>query len=412
MSKKNIKSLSEVVIANNITLIIYPPYTDASNVIASMLTIPSIVENITYIMTQEINLVNAAAGQDLPSKIYLKYEGCPSLSSAISKKSFIMIDSLKTFRLKNMWKHLSTKSPVCKLIIFTSNESDQNDKRYLDRIYPNYCVLTHCLSNYHIGLIYKIDNTVMSDSQKKLYMSANQKDPEDLLKICNFVYPEKIDPKDSIDADMGENGWIDDSIFSDLIEYSPKFHNLLTIIVSQYADKHVVYTRFIKSHGIDLINTLLNYLGINHTIITEENDTNDQIGKITTFCGESDQKVLIMNTLPRAEINDVGHIHFLEGTEENTVYSFINSIYKARLFTKTRPLSISVHCHISSYPNNDNSNNDNSNNDNSDENIETPDVKLYLKVSGEIIEKQGIFDSFMSKSKKICYIKGPGISVI
>ena len=404
--------MSEVVIANNITLIIYPPYTDASNVIASMLTIPSIVENITYIMTQEINLVNAAAGQDLPSKIYLKYEGCPSLSSAISKKSFIMIDSLKTFRLKNMWKHLSTKSPGCKLIIFTSNESDQNDKRYLDRISPNYGVLTHCLSNYHIGLIYKIDNTVMSDSQKKLYMSANQKDPEDLLKICNFVYPEKVDPKDSIDADRGENGWIDDSIFSDLIEYSPKFHNLLTIIVSQYADKHVVYTRFIKSHGIDMINTLLNYLGINHTIITEENDTNDQIGKITTFCGESDQKVLIMNTLPRAEINDVGHIHFLEGTEENTVYSFINSIYKARLFTKTRPLSISVHFHISSYPNNDNSNNDNSNNDNSDENIETPDVKLYLKVSGEIIEKQGIFDSFMSKSKKICYIKGPGISVI
>ena len=173
-------------------------------------------------------------------------------------------------------------------------------------------------------------------------------------------------------------------------------HKLLTEAM-EYLDKHVVYTRFRKSHGLDLIDTLLNYLGILHTVITDDNNRNEQIGKISTFCSETDQKVLIMNTLPKAEINDISHVHFLEGVDEDTMSAFIHSVYKARLFTKTMPLSCSIHFHISSIQ--------------SGKETISIDGGMYTELANSVINKQEVYDDLISKSRKICYIRGKGICI-
>ena len=398
---KNTRSLSSIFIENGITLILYPPYIDSSNAIASILTVSDVVNTTVFIMTKDSSLINAAAGQDLSSKIYLKYGNDKYVNSAQSKESFIMFDSLNTFRKEHMDEHLKGRSPKCKLIIFGSMEINSVDEKYIKKIFPKYGILSYCISKHQIGLSYKIEQTIMTEEQSQLYLSNPDKIEDTFLKIGNFNYSTQIQDNVSRDTDKGDNGWMSSSILGEILKISPKIHNLLTIVISQYADKHVIYTQFKESHGVDLLDTLFNYLNIFHTIITKDNDENEQIGKISTFCEDPVQKVLIMNTVPKAEINEVCHVHFLEGVEELTMLSFINSIYKARLFSKTMPLSCNIHFHIASIDLELNK-----------DKLIGIDEKMYTDIANSIIDRQNVYDGLMKKSQQICHVREKGMCVI
>lgn len=398
---KNTRSLSSIFIENGITLILYPPYIDSSNAIASILTVSDVVNTTVFIMTKDSSLINAAAGQDLSSKIYLKYGNDKYVNSAQSKESFIMFDSLNTFRKEHMDEHLKGRSPKCKLIIFGSMEINSVDEKYIKKIFPKYGILSYCISKHQIGLSYKIEQTIMTEEQSQLYLSNPDKIEDTFLKIGNFNYSTQIQDNVSRDTDKGDNGWMSSSILGEILKISPKIHNLLTIVISQYADKHVIYTQFKESHGVDLLDTLFNYLNIFHTIITKDNDENEQIGKISTFCEDPVQKVLIMNTVPKAEINEVCHVHFLEGVEELTMLSFINSIYKARLFSKTMPLSCNIHFHIASIDLELNK-----------DKVIGIDEKMYTDIANSIIDRQNVYDGLMKKSQQICHVREKGMCVI
>ena len=240
------------------------------------------------------------------------------------------------------------------------------------------------------------------------------------LEIGNFKYPEEVQHESSTltDTDRGEGGWLTKSIVGKIRQYSPKISNLLTIIISRYEDKHVVYTQFKDRHGVDLLDTLLKYLNIPHIVITKDDDSNEQIGKISTFSNDVNQKVLLTNTVPTSEISEVTHVHFLEGITEFVLKAFLRNVYRSNLFKNITPISCTIHFHIASLPERGGGGGGGGEGGKSgDDNtpISTPisiDGEMYTKVANDIIERRSVYERMSENAGKICFDRTNQISVI
>ena len=387
--------------SNDVTLVLYPPYVGSSNAVASFLTVKNITSNLVYIMTQDMESINSAVGQDLSKKIFLPYDTSKGLTSSLKTKSTLIIDSLVLFRMSNMGPLLSSRKKECHLVILESSDILPSDEQYLRQLYPQFSVLTYLLSPQQPELVYKLEQTHMSSLQSRRYDKCEN--DKDKLRIGNFIYPEgiSVESETPTDDDRGEGGWLTKSIIGKVREYSPKISNLLTIILSRYEDKHVVYTRFKNRSGLDLLNTLLNYLDVPHIVMTQDDDNNEQIGKITTFSNEPHQKVLITNAVPPSEICDVTHVHFLEGITDLVLKSFLRHVYRANLFKNITPLSCKFHFHIASLPNSSDKSNSIS-----------IDGEMYTKVANDIIERRNVYERLLKTAGKICFDRVNSISVI
>jgi len=405
--------------SNDVNLVLYPPYVGSHNAIGSFLTDKSITTNVVYIMSQDIESINSAVGQELPEKLILQYDTSKRLTSALKGKSIILIDCLSMFRSSNMGINLKNRKKDCHIVIFESYEICPTDEQYIKQYYPSFSVLTYLLSPQQPSLSYKLEQTHMTSEQSNIYLTSDTSTTsKDLgsfspksLEIGNFKYPEEVQHKSSTltDTDRGEGGWLTKSIVGKIRDYSPKISNLLTIIISRYEDKHVVYTQFKDRHGVDLLDTLLKYLNIPHIVITKDDDSNEQIGKISTFSNDINQKVLLTNTVPSSEISEVTHVHFLEGITESILKKFLVNVYKSNLFKKITPISCTIHFHISSLPEN---NGDENGDDNSGNTPISIDCEMYTKVANDIIERRNVYKRLSKKSDRICFDRTNLISVI
>lgn len=457
------QEVCDCICSNNITLVLYPPYVSPCNAIASFLTVKKITSNVVYIMGQDVESINLAVGKELPKKLLLPYDTSRGLTSALKSKSIILIDSLSMFRSSNMNIHLKSKKKDCHIVIFESSEISPIDETYIKQLYPTLSVLTYLLSPQQPELSYKLEQTHMTSEQSDTYLSSDissklpsisltpsvlpstsptisspsapsisitpfesstlsEPDVAHLesrissenkvlrtgLEIGNFEYPDDVQHESSTltDTDRGEGGWLTKSIVGKIREYSPKISNLLTVIISRYEDKHVVYTQFKDRHGVDLLDTLLKYLNIPHIVIIKDDDRNEQIGKISTFSNDVNQKVLLTNTVPLSEISEVTHVHFLEGITEFVLKAFLRNVYRSNLFKNITPISCTIHFHIASLPENSGEYNTGG---------ITPisiDGEMYTKVANDIIERRNVYERMAKNAGKICFDRINQISVI
>jgi hypothetical protein len=440
------QQIYDYICSNDVTLVLYPPYVGSHNAIASFLTDKNITTNFVYIMSQDIESINSAVGQELPEKLILQYGASRRLTSVLKSKSTILIDCLSMFRSSNMDINLKTRKKDCHIVIFESSEICPTDEQYIKQHYPSFSVLTYLLSPQQPSLSYKLEQTHMTSEQSNIYLTSDTSipsssklpstsdnpgsslanslepqnkvletppDPRSGLEIGNFKYPEEVQHESSTltDTDRGEGGWLTKSIVGKIRDYSPKISNLLTIIISRYEDKHVVYTQFKDRHGVDLLDTLLKYLNIPHIVITKDDDSNEQIGKISTFSNDVNQKVLLTNTVPSSEISEVTHVHFLEGITESILKTFLANVYKSNLFKKITPISCTIHFHIASLP--EKSGDNKNGNDNSGNNIPISiDGEMYTKVANDIIERRNVYERLSKKSDRICFDRTNLISII
>ena len=199
--------------SNDVTLVLYPPYVGSHNAIGSFLTDKSITTNVVYIMSQDIESINSAVGQELPEKLILQYDTSKRLTSAIKGKSIILIDCLSMFRSSNMGINLKNRKKDCHIVIFESYEICPTDEQYIKQYYPSFSVLTYLLSPQQPSLSYKLEQTHMTSEQSNIYLTSDTSTTSKnlgspfpkSLEIGNFKYPEEVQHKSStlIDTDRG-----------------------------------------------------------------------------------------------------------------------------------------------------------------------------------------------------------------
>lgn len=117
----------------------------------------------------------------------------------------------------------------------------------------------------------KVTNLKAYNNQKTRYFLAKI-----MLKsqaILNCAYPENV--KDREDKLVEDGGWIDDNFISNLLVYCPKLYVLVNMLF-KYPGKSIVFTRYVKKHGVDLIAAVLKYFGVKSLIFSGDISTDEK----------------------------------------------------------------------------------------------------------------------------------------
>lgn len=364
------------------SLILHPYYVKSSNAVTSFLTSDELVSKATYIMTEDPGSINVAAGKDLSSRIYLKYEYDRNLAKILANECIILVDSLTLFRMADLASKMTSRNKNCIVIIFTSVFFRSGDLEYFNRYYLQYGLVSYQMSSRNPNIRYELQH-LPPDSLDKTsidtsnYTSNNSPPRNYPIFTRNGIV---VDTKDFPDIDKGEGGWLYEGFLSDVSTYFPKISRLLTILISQYEHRHIVYTRYRDKNGLDLIDTLLNYLNLPHTIVYENDDHNEQTGKISTF-NNSDHSILLTNTIPRGEITNSTHIHFVDGLDYIDYQGFINNNCRNCLWKTFTPSEYVIYFYV-----------------------HTPDdEKSYTKLAARIEANEGKFHELIEQSVHIIF---------
>lgn len=332
------------------SLVLHPYYIKSNNAIASFLTSVELISKVLHIMTEDSSSINIASGKELPPEIYLPYEYNQSLSKKLTTNCVILVDSLTLFRTTELASKLAGQNRKCVLIIFTSVfRSGEDDLNYFSKYYLQHGLVSYQMSSRNPGISYKLEHIPPSNKSDEKSILENGKEDKDKDPTIGYPVSDQnsvtIDTQDFPDIDKGEGGWLSEDFLSDVPTYFPKISRLLTILISQFEHHHIVYTQFKNKNGLDLLDTLLNYLSIQHTIVYGNDDHSEHMGKISTF-NESDHSIILTNTIPRTEITNITHIHFLDGIEYIGYQGFINNICKNCLWKTFVPSEYVVYFYV------------------------------------------------------------------
>lgn len=425
-------------------LILYPQSIDPSNVVAAFLTNPGVSGKTILMMVQDPKSVNAAAGADLPDQLYIPYDDSKYLRSVLAGKAYIVIDSPTMFRLSKMNRFFKAKKPESKAVFFGSVGMLTEDLDYIKEQIPNISVVRMIFAKEGPELIYSLQATTMGDEQTRRWeirrqneidvIAASDKEPEETgeldkqvarvvptkqaiydasnliksLQIGNFLYPTEIQdildqPKDErehvpSDSDVGQGGWMTKDIVRTISNHSKKIMNLITIIVSKYDQKHVIYTKYLEHYGVNLLDTILHYMGIPHVVITGADEVTERFGKYQAFSGSptDEQRVLLTNVLPNFDIGNTSNLHFLEGVSWNVYRAFFDRMYRHRLFRMIIPHTFTVYFHVAQK------------NDDSD----GSDAVLYRATTEYIQKRQQAYADLYAKSIPIGFLQDRGLVVL
>lgn len=109
---------------------------------------------------------------------------------------------------------------------------------------------------------------------------TNQKTRYFLAKImlksqgaCNCVYPSYS--KDKEDKLVEDGGWIDDMFIKNILLYSPKIYVIIELLF-KYQGKFIIFTRYVKKHGLELIAAVLKYFRINYLVFSGESSSDEK----------------------------------------------------------------------------------------------------------------------------------------
>lgn len=307
------------------SLILYPYYIKSSNAVASFLTSDELVTKVSYIMTKDPNSIDSASVQNISQELYIPYEYNKNLAKIITSNCIVIIDSLTLFRMADLASKLISRNKKCILIIFTSTFFRSGDLEYFNHHYTHHSLVSYQMSSRNPTIRYELEHL------------KNNSDLTNVSKYPTFSQNDVIiDTQNIPDIDKGEGGWLYEDFLSEVPNYFPKISRLITILITQFEHHHIIYTQYKNKNGIDLIDTILNYLNIQHTIVYENDDHNEQTGKISTF-NNSDHSIILTNTIPRCEITNTTHIHFLDGIDYINYQGFINNICRNYLWKTFAP---------------------------------------------------------------------------
>lgn len=175
---------------------------------------------------------------------------------------------------------------------------------------------------------------VMEFSQFRLTYSFASS--QNLLVETNFIYPTAVLRPD---IDYTEGGWLSRNILSTLHQSSPKFKQLIKLLLS--GERQLVYIQPKARAGFRLFQALLNYLGLNYESLEATESELKQRKIILNFNFQSTSQVLLAATIPVERLTGIRAIHFVE-TPTWAVYQQICS----KIDRTRKQKEVSVHLHV------------------------------------------------------------------
>lgn len=152
---------------------------------------------------------------------------------------------------------------------------------------------------------YKISNPEKYNEQKALFYIAYSLIKS--RKACNLVYPSNYTDET-----------LDEEFIMELDQWAPKFSKVINSIISE-SGKHLVYSEFKSSSGVQTISKILTLLGIGHLLFTGDLTDNERRSVVTKFNSEDNlrgekYKVLLITDAGAEGQNflQVRKLHILE----------------------------------------------------------------------------------------------------
>jgi hypothetical protein len=418
-------------------LVLYPQSIDPANVVAAFLTNPKISGKTVLMMVQDPKSVNASTGIELPEQLYIPYDDSKYLQSVIKGNSYIVIDSPTLYRLADMNRFLRSKKPESKIVFVGTFGILDQDIEYIRELFPDLTTVRMKFANERPELQHNLQVTLMNDEQTQRWEARRHRELETIteipeqelgdakivpsksevykavnmiesLQIGNFVYPKEIQdhldrPRDQRpdvppDTDVGQGGFMTKDMVHSIGSYSMKIMNLLTILAAKYNEKHVIYTKYREHYGVNLLDTLLYYIDIPHTVVTGSDDSGERYSKYQSFAESpvSEQRVLITNILPSFDISNTANLHFLEGINVLTYQGFIDHMYRYRLFRKSVIQNFTVYFHVTQRS----------------DGTDGSDAILYRKIVEYLETRRATYVGLYEKSNPIGFVQNQGLVVI
>lgn len=193
----------------------------------------------------------------------------------------------------------------------------------------------------------------MTSLQYKEYLSRlsneeslNRSEPFSALQALNMIYPSDLQklhnlpreqrPKITPDLLSEEEGWINQTI--DIKSISPKINWLIEYLRLNLG-KHIIYTAFNESNGVQAISSFLRLSGFNVITITGNDKQQNRYNKITTFNEAKTQIILISNLYAFKPLENVmSFIMFEQHSSENIFNSYLRQIASTIGSTRSLPI--------------------------------------------------------------------------
>lgn len=212
--------------------------------------------------------------------------------------------------------------------------------------------------------------------------SLGRREPFSALQALNFMYPEQLQavhnlprkerPVITPDLTLSEGGWIEPQYVTRLREFSTKLEWLLRYF-QQNPGRHVIYTAFNESNGVQVISTFLRLAGFQVVQITGDDRYQDRRAKIEQYnASTASSIILISNLYAFAGLNNVKSLIMFE---QHPYDSVLNS-YLKQIATHTPEPAIVVLFLIGTGPNGES----------------TIDVTNYIEMARLINKKDGILN--------------------
>jgi hypothetical protein len=183
-----------------------------------------------------------------------------------------------------------------------------------------------------------------------------RQEPFSALQALNFMYPAQLQavhnlprkerPVITPDLTLSEGGWIEPQHVTRLRDFSSKLEWLLRYF-QQNPGRHVIYTAFNESNGVQVISTFLRLAGFQVIQITGNDRYHDRQAKIEQFNTSTANFILISNLYAFDRLNNVKSLIMFEQHPRDTI---LNS-YLKQIATRTPEPAILVLFLIGTGPN-------------------------------------------------------------
>lgn len=182
----------------------------------------------------------------------------------------------------------------------------------------------------------------LSSLQYEEYITRLQKEkslersqPFSAIQTTNFLYPTNLQKLHNIprekrptitkDLPISEGGWLTQDIIGNLPKYSPKLEWLIAYF-RQNPGKHIVWSSFSRSNGVDVITSVLQLAGFSAISLTGT-DTVRQRWQKMEFFNQTETSILVTNLYAFTGIQNVKSLIIMDQHAYTSVFnSFLREI--------------------------------------------------------------------------------------
>jgi len=374
--------LSQMIIKNRGGILLYNPIISNNNIVSRLIKQPLLKDYHINIVT---NIITSYGTWISNYELYNYKEIRDKTETAI--ESIVIFDDIEQVIENKLIDYINEyRDKFIFIILATEGNSEPESiySLYKESIYAYMPVIDIATINFDPIVI-----NLTSDQSKELMQFRQNKELIFEKQVSNFFYPVKsaqkyIDQYLLPDTDVNNNGWMNNEILNNINIYSPKIHNLLLLIQQYPNEGHLIYTHFYHRSGIKLISTLLNYLQLEHIILTNNDINHLHLHKILNF-NSSPIKILLTNIVPNILVSKIGHVHFLDFFDINIYYRI------DKCLAKTTVSSIIFHYYLCD--------------------VNSTDIDFYNKFIDNLTLSKNNFNTLITKGTPVSYSQSYGFVI-